>query len=750
MGSLVNPFYRSNTKIQSVGIEKSFIFTIIIIKLMKKIKIIVLLVIVSLKSMADEGMWLPFLLETLNEKEMKLMGMKISAKDIYNINKGSLKDAIVMFGGGCTGEVISEQGLVLTNHHCGFGYIQRLSTLTNNYVANGFWSKNQTEELPAPGLSVTFISRMEDVTNMALQGVEKKMSEQQRQAQIDKNINNYRNTVKKESFETISVRPFYNGNMYIMIVSVVYNDIRLAAAPPESIGAYGHDTDNWVWPRHAGDFSVFRIYADANNNPSAYSPTNKPYKPKRSLSINMKGVKEGDFTMVFGFPGRTNQYLPAIAVQQTLEKNNPIKINIRDEVLKAQKQFMQNDENIKLQYSSKYAGIANSWKKWIGENLGLQRSNAVEKKLNYEKLFTQKLNANPAWKTAYSNLLPDLNELYKEGEADFYVRDAYNEMINNCEILSQAAQLISFQNALETSDEASVNKDKETIKSRMAGYFKDYSAKVDQLVLSKVLNVFFNKVKESYWQGVPASIWNSYDKNADKMAQEIFAKSFLVSKEKFDAFINAPNGDLLGKLKNDQAYQFLKALRDVYAKTIGPKVNDLQNQINALQREYMQAQMTVMAKDRKIYPDANSTLRVTYGKVKGYQPKDGAFYAHQTYLEGVMEKYIPGDYEFDVPEKLLELYNKKDYGQYGVKGRMPVCFIAANHTTGGNSGSPALDANGNLVGLNFDRVWEGTMSDINYDVNICRNIMVDIRYVLFIIDKMGGSGHLVKEMKLIK
>ncbi len=717
---------------------------------MKQIKITILLLVFAFKSFADEGMWLPYLLQSLNEKEMKAMGMKINAKDIYAINKGSLKDAIVQFGGGCTGEVISKEGLVLTNHHCGFGSIQRLSTLTNNYITNGFFSKNKNEELLAPGLTVTFISRMEDVSKIVLQGLTKTMTETERQSVIDKNIATYRNTIKLETYETASVKPFYNGNMYVLIISVVYSDIRLVAAPPESIGAYGKDTDNWVWPRHAADFSLFRIYVDANNKPAIYNPNNKPFISKKFLNISMAGVKEGDFTMVFGFPGRTNEYLPSEAVRQTLEKNNPIKIEIREAVLATQKQFMQQDANIKLQYASKYAGIANAWKKWIGENLGLQRSEAVQKKINYEKLFTQKVNANIIWRTEYGAILNNLNNTYKEAESSFYIRDAYNEAVNNSEILTQSLQLIAFANALETSDEESVNKDKQNITARMKSFYKDYNNTVDKTVLEKIVSIYFTKLNAIDIGNAATQIWNSYNKNAAALAKDIFENSFLSNETKFTNFITKPNGELLGLLKADKAYQLVVAMRNGFMKNTATNVNNFQTAINNLQRQYMQAQMVVMANERKIYPDANSTLRVTYGKVKGYTPKDGATYNYYTTLDGVMEKYIPNNYEYDVPKKLQELYNKKDYGQYGVNGKMPVCFIAANHTTGGNSGSPALNANGNLVGLNFDRAWEGTMSDINYDPSICRNIMVDLRYVLFILDKFGGSGHLIKEMNLVK
>ena len=717
---------------------------------MKAIKLLIVLGIVTLKSFADEGMWLPFLLESLNQKDMKAMGMKINAADIYDINKGSLKDAVVQFGGGCTGEIISNQGLVLTNHHCGFSYIQRLSTLEHNYVNDGFFTKNTTDELPAVGLSVTFISRMQDVTSTILKGITNTLTEDERQSQIDKNISDYKASLKKESYEAATIRPFYNGNMYILIVSVVYTDIRLVAAPPQSIGAYGADTDNWVWPRHAADFSVFRIYADANNKPAAYSPSNKPFTPKKSLNISMSGVNEGDFTMVMGFPGRTNEYLPAIAVKQTLETNNPLKINIRNQVLKAQKSYMQNDATIKLQYGSKYAGIANAWKKWIGENLGLQQSNAVQKKLAYENTFTQKINANPSWKATYGTLLPQLNDLYKQAEPYFYTRDAFNETIGNCEILTQGVQLNNLEKLLEANNDEKINKEKLAIIDRMKGFYKDYNTKVDAAVLQQVLTLYINKVNTSYWGTTTTQIMEYYKNDITAIVNDVFANSFIINKEKLESLMQQTDNKLIyNTLSNDKGYRLANALRQGFVVNAASNINNLQAQINTLQRQYMQAQIVVMAGVRNFYPDANSTLRVTYGKAKGYQAKDAVTYAYRTYLDGVIEKYIPNDYEFDTPKKLRELYQAKDYGQYGINGKMPVCFIAANHTTGGNSGSPAFDAYGNLVGLNFDRAWEGTMSDINYDPTICRNIMVDIRYVLFIIDKFGGASQLIKEMNLV-
>ncbi|MEI7472529.1 MAG: S46 family peptidase, partial [Chitinophagaceae bacterium] len=627
---------------------------------MRNLRLFLLFVSLSFKSFADEGMWLPYLLGQLNEKEMKAMGMKITAKDIYDINKGSLKDAIVQFGGGCTGEIISEQGLVLTNHHCGYGAIQRLSTLENNYVNNGFWSQQQSAELPSPGSSVTFISRMEDVTALVLKEVTNKMTEPERQSTIDKKLTELKSTYKKETYENITIRPFYNGSMYVLIATVTYNDVRLVGAPPASIGAFGADTDNWVWPRHGGDFSIFRIYAGADNKPAPYNASNVPYKPKKSLSISLKGVKEGDFTMVFGFPGRTNEYLPAIAVQQTLELNNPIKIQLREVVLKAQKDFMQNDAGIKLQYSAKYAGIANAWKKWIGENLGLQSSGAVAKKKAYEQLFQKRLQANPAFITEYGTVLTDINTLYEAAAPYFYIRDAFNETVGNSEILNQALGYLNLEKMLTVGYTEPVKKEKETLLAAAKAFYKDYSAKVDEQVLARLLEVYFTKTEDAYHSNiVDLGYATNYKENAAAIAHAVFENSFLTNIDQLKAAFEKTNDDLLTMLSNDKAFQLAKLLRNNYVNTAAKKVAGYQDNINKLQRLYMQAQMAVM-KDKRFYPDANSTLRITYGKVKGYQPKDGVQYHYYTYLDGVMEKYIPGDYEFDVPEKLRTLYKNKD------------------------------------------------------------------------------------------
>lgn len=698
---------------------------------------------------ADEGMWLPQLLAQLNEKQMKSMGMKISAADIYNINKGSLKDAIVSFGGFCTGEVISSKGLVLTNHHCGFDAIQNHSTIQNNYIRDGFWARNNAEEIPNPGLFVTFIIRIDDVTKQVLNGVTRNMDEKERQSAIDKNIAELRKNVKKENYQDSFIRAFFDGNQYFLFVTETYKDVRLVGAPPSSVGNFGKDTDNWMWPRHTGDFSMFRIYAGKDNKPAEYSVDNVPYVPKRSLSISLDGVAENDFTMVFGFPGRTTQYLHSAAVEQIMKVNDPVKIAIRDKALAVIDGFMRKDEQIKIQYAAKYAGIANSWKKWQGEVLGLTSTNALGKKQAYEAEFQKRVNANPQWKEAYGNLLLDLAKTYNEFEKYSLARDFFNETMSRIEAFAIVNQLNSLRNAKEKNGEKGFTNALPGVKERLAEIYKEYSPVVDKQLFIALIDKF---VKDQPQEFVAPYLLNKLKENnndVSKLADELYNNVDLFQNgNKVLQQLSSNPEVVMAANDMNHANQLIAELSTYYNNTVSKNITGLQSRINQLNRTYMQAQMEVM-KEKKFYPDANSTLRVTYGNVKGYNPRDAVQYDYYTYLDGVMDKYKPGDYEFDLPEKLRSLYKNKDYGQYGSNGKMPVCFIARNHTTGGNSGSPALDAYGNLVGLNFDRVWEGTMSDINYDPSICRNIMVDIRYVLFIVDKYAGAGHLVKEMNLV-
>jgi len=714
----------------------------------KAIFFFLFLTLSSIFSLANEGMWLPLLLEKLNEKEMKSLGMKISAKDIYSINSGSLKDAIVSLGGFCTGEIVSNKGLLLTNHHCGFDAVQNHSTLEHNYIREGFWAKNNSEELPNPGLFVTFIIRIDDVTKQVLNGVTSAMSESERQSQVDKNMEALRNTVKKESYQKVLIRGFFENNQYFLFITETYNDVRLVGAPPSAIGNFGKDTDNWMWPRHTGDFSMFRIYAGKDNKPADYSPDNIPYTPKKSLTISLNGVKEGDFTMVFGFPGRTTEYLPASAVEQIMTVNDPAKISIREKALGIMDEFMRKDEQVKIQYASKYAGVENAYKKWKGEVLGLTRTDVLSKKKTYETEFQKRALANPQWKTNYGNVLKDLNNAYAEIKPYGYARDYFNEIISKIELFTVAGQLSSLVNAFDDGGEAAYAKRKKDVIDFLNGFFPEHNTEVDKKLFAALMNMYVTDQEKGNVSPMMKEKAMSEAGDFDKLAEKVYKETTILNAKALNDKLQQSTSDVINYIRSDNGIKLFNDILRTYQSQVQGKLNEIQARINKLQRIYMQAQMDVF-KEKKFYPDANSTLRITYGNVKGYEARDAVRYDFYTYLDGVMEKYKPGDYEFDVPEKLRTLYQAKDYGPYAVNGKLPVCFIAANHTTGGNSGSPALDANGYLIGLNFDRVWEGTMSDINYDPTICRNIMVDIRYVLFIIDKFAGAKHLIKEMNLV-
>ncbi len=712
----------------------------------KKIICIITLFSCSFKTFADEGMWLPQLLQTLNEKEMKKMGMKINASDIYNINKGSLKDAIVSLGGFCTAEVISNQGLLLTNHHCGFDAVQNHSSIENNYIQNGFWAYNKQQELQNPGLFVSFIISIDEVTNSILKDIKSSMTEKERQSIIDKNIAQLKKDHKKESYQDLIIKPFFEGNKYYLFVTETYKDIRLVGAPPSSIGNFGKDTDNWMWPRHTGDFSMFRIYADKDNKPAAYSPNNVPYTPKRSLNISLKGMKEGDFTMVFGFPGKTNEYLSGSAIEQIMKVNDPAKINIRHEVLDIMKSFMVKDEATKIQYAAKYANIENAYKKWQGEVLGLTRSDALQKKASYEKLFSSKIKSNPAWESQYGRVLQDLSNGYKKIEPYALARDYYNEIMPRIEIFNTASVLNTLIQSY-SKDIETKNDSKGKSLAKLEDIFKEYNPALDQQLFEKLLMIYVNNQSADNISPLLKQWLTTKDIHA--IAIYIYTSSVMTTLENIKGIVKNEPNTTIELIKNDNLFKLYTDITETYNTQVASPLSMLQTNINKLQRNYMQAQLDVF-KNKNFYPDANSTLRVTYGNVKGYQPRDGMKYHFYTYMDGIMEKYKAGDYEFDVPQKLIDLYKAKDFGRYGVNGRQPVCFIASNHTTGGNSGSPALDAYGNLVGLNFDRVWEGTMSDLNYNPEICRNVMVDIRYVLFIVDKYAEAKNLIAEMKIVE
>jgi hypothetical protein len=693
---------------------------------MKIFKILLLFISLSLNAQQG-GMWIPSLLEGMNEDEMQALGSKLTAKDIYDINNSSLKDAIGHFNGGCTSEVISNQGLILTNHHCGFSQIQSHSSLKNDYLKDGFWAMNFKEELPNKGLFVQFIVRIDEVTTAVLNGVHETMSEREKQSLIDKNSAAVQKATKKEAWQETKVKAFFKGNQYFLFVTETFRDIRLVGAPPTSIGKFGSDTDNWVFPRHTGDFSLFRIYADKNNRPAAYAEENVPYTPKHFLPVSLDGVSEGDFTMVFGFPGRTNEYLPAVAVAQITEKVNPTNIKIREEALKVIDAAMKRDDKIRIQYASKQARIANYWKKWIGENQGIAKSNAVAKKKTFEAEFVNAVNAK-GMQAEYASILPSFEQAYTNFEPLTIKRSNFLEVfLRNSELMQMMFR--AYQMETGSKDDESFEKALVSYQNRIRGVFKNYNATVDKDIFSAIMPL--------------------YDKKFDVDDSSIYTNTSFSNLKSSEKLLKGKRQNVLKALNEDAAYRFAKPYIEEFYNQIDPSYWQVNDQIAALQKRYMKALMDVLPSAR-YYPDANSTLRITYGQVKGYAPRDAVYYNPVSYLDGVIEKYVPGDYEFDVPQRLIDLYKAKDFGPYAdANGKVPVCFLGTNHTTGGNSGSPAIDAHGNLIGLNFDRVWEGTMSDMNYDPEICRNIMVDTRYVLFIIDKYAGAKHLINEMKLV-
>ena len=639
--------------------------------------------------------------------------------------------------------MISSKGLLLTNHHCGFDNIQSHSTVEHDYLTDGFWAYKMEDELPNKDLTVTFIIKIEDVTSKIIEGVSNLPTEIEKQKKIQQNIAAVSKNFSKEAWQEAMIRAFYDGNQYLLFVTETFKDVRLVGAPPSSIGKFGSDTDNWVWPRHTGDFSLFRIYADKNNRPAEYAIDNVPYQPKHFFPISAKGIQENDFTMVMGYPGRTQEYLPSFAVEQIVTDLNPAKIEIRDAALKVQDGFMRKDNAIKIQYASKYAGVANYWKKWIGETKGLKKSNAVALKKEFEKKFQERL-IKAGKQAEYGNLLADFEKNYSEIRPYAIAKDYFTEVVlRNSEILSFGYRLYQLEQVYNARGEQAFTDRKNNLIYGFEGLYKDYSAQVDEKVFEQLLHLYATKSPQQF---LPESLNNSSTSN---ITNTIFRSSKLTS---FDGLKDLMNGDVkivIEKLNQDPAYQLVKSIADSYQKNVAPKFDEINLKNIALQRTYMKGIMEFFPNDR-VFPDANSTLRVTYGKVKGYKPSDAVVYEPISYLDGVIEKYIPGDYEFDVPKKLIDLYNSKEYGNYAdSNGKMPLAFIATNHTTGGNSGSPALDANGNLIGLNFDRVWEGTMSDIYYSPEICRNIMVDTRYILFIIDKFANAKNIIEELNIV-
>jgi len=716
----------------------------------RKTILLAIVACISLAGQAKEGMWIPSLLKKLNEPEMKDLGFKLTAEDIYSINKGSIKDAIVHFGGGCTAEVISKQGLILTNHHCGYGQIQQHSSLEHDYLKNGFWAKSFEEELKNQGLTATFIRRIEDVTADVNAGLTKEMLTEERNAQIKKNVAGLKEKFEENGKYQAVVKPYYYGNEYYLILTQTFTDVRLVGAPPSSVGKFGGDTDNWMWPRHTGDFSIFRIYADQENKPAAIAENNKPYTPEYALPINMNGVKEGDFTMVYGFPGSTEQYLTSDAVDFVQNNLNPMRIDMRATSLNVIDAAMRSDDKTRIQYAAKQSRISNAYKKWIGQNRGLKKLKAVKKKQETEKEFEELVHNNKEWNDQYGGLLAKLKNNQDAFEQSFFDRWLFIEYVYYGPELFRFAN--SFEKLVKLYEEKGNSQElrnaglKQT--AVLEGFYKDFNSDVDQGIFKALTEKYLD-----YNSGNLPKKFSLIDRwfkgDVEAFSNKIYEWTVFNDQEKLMSMMKNLNSSNIKRIKRDPMFIIMRDLFADYSNRISSSYASLKVERDALYKEYMAGLMTVFPEER-FWPDANSTLRLTYGKAEGSVPRDGVNFRYYTTAQGILDKYKPNDYDFDLPEELIALIESEDFGPYAdADESLHVCFTASNHTSGGNSGSPVINGNGELVGLNFDRTWESTMSDIMFDPNRCRNIAVDIRYVLFIIDKFAGADRLIEEMNLV-
>jgi hypothetical protein len=717
---------------------------------MKRFLIVSVILIIGLqfKTQADEGMWLPLFIERLNYVDMQKMGLQLTPEEIYSVNHSCLKDAIVQFGRGCTAEVISDQGLLITNHHCGYGSIQAQSSLEHDYLKDGFWAQSLEEELPNERLTVTFLIRIEDVTQRVLSQLKASLTEEERTVKADSLSKIIENEAVQNTIYSASVRSFYEGNEYYLFVFETYKDVRLVGAPPSSIGKFGADTDNWMWPRHTCDFSIFRIYADKDGNPANYSKDNVPLKPKYFLPVSVAGVQKGDFAMIMGFPGSTERYMTSYGVRMALDIHNQTVVDIRDKKLEIMMEDMQADDGVRIKYASKYARVSNYWKYYIGQTKGLKRLKVYEKKAAEEQEFSDWVKKNPARKEKYGNALENIAFAYKTLSEYELVTVYQSEAVRQgAEILGFSGEFSNLKKELSEKevDKEKVDKITAQLKERSAAYFKDYNAPTDKKLLAAMLEMYYKNVPINQQPDYLKNIGSKYKGNFTKFAEKVFESSIFASKAKVDEFLSNLSIKAIDK---DLAYQTMRGLNNYYVDFIRPKVIPAYDLLDKGNRAFI-AGLREMFPDKKFYPDANSTMRLTYGQVLDYYPADAVHYEYYTTLKGVIEKEDPTNWEFVVPAKLKELYEKKDFGRYGENGVMKTCFLTNHDITGGNSGSPVMNAKGELIGLAFDGNWEAMSGDIAYEPDIQRTISVDIRYVLFIIDKYAGAKRLINEMKIV-
>ena len=716
---------------------------------MKKLFAILLILVLNFgfKAKADEGMWLLPLIEKLNIGKMTELGLKLSAEDIYSLNKVCLKDAVVIFGGGCTAEIVSSQGLVLTNHHCGYGSIQAHSSVDHDYLRDGFWAMSKEEELPNPNLSVTFLIRIEDVTSQVLANVKQGMSETDR----TEAINEARLAIEKKASEgnsyRVQVASFYGGNYFYLLVYERYTDVRLVGTPPSSIGKFGFDTDNWEWPRHTGDFSVFRVYSGPDGKPAPYAKENIPLKPKYFLPVSIKDRNKGDFAMILGYPGRTSRYMTSYEVNEQLQIVHPDRIKIRGIKQEIWMKDMLADQKVNIQYSAKYSGSSNYWKYSIGQKGSLEKLNVKTKKEELENQFNKWVVATPERKAKYGEAL-NMIKTAIEGRAEYYNALQYlNECLQGCELLSLNRGVAGLVMALKAKDNQKISDAVYQIKKNGNDFFKDYNPPTDNKSMKAMLKLYRADVPAKF---LPDFYLNVIDKkfkgNIDMFVDDMFAKSLFANETKLNDFLSKP---VLKTLESDPVYLTSASFNKVTGETSNG-LSQFDAGLTTGRRLWIAALME-MVPEKTQYPDANSSMRLSYGTVQDYDPRDAVTYKYYTTLQGVVDKYKPGDYEFDVPKRLIELNNKKEYGRYGsLKGYMPVCFLTTNDITGGNSGSPVMNGNGELIGLAFDGNWESMSGDIAYEPELQRTIAVDIRYVLWIMDIYSGAKHLVDEMTIVR
>ena len=702
--------------------------------------------LVRLPLKADEGMWLPLLLKAMNEKEMKKMGCKLSADEIYNVNKTSLKDAVVMLSGGsCSAEAISAEGLLLTNHHCGYEAIQTNSSVDHDYLTDGFYAKTRAEELPTGGITASFLISITDVTALVLEGVTPSMSESERTAKVRQNSKAIEAEATNGNGYNAAVKPFFDGNAYFKFVYETFTDVRLVGAPPESVGKFGGDTDNWMWPRHTGDFCMLRVYAGPDNKPAAPSATNVPYKPKHFLPISLDGVKEGDFTMVMGYPGRTDRYLTSYGVQTALDLTNPAVVKIRDKKLKIMKEDMDASTDIRIKYAATYAQTANYWKYFIGQSEQLTNNNVIQKKQDLETRFKQWAGSAPEREAKYGSALSEIENAYNDYRKIILTRTYLSEAIlQGAAVGSISMEMSQLSEVL--ADSANAAAAIAEVKGQAGLIYKDYNEATDRKLMEAMIAMYMSDLPKEAQAPIFDTIRIKWKGNVAAFVNDMYSRSIFASGDKFMRFLDKPSAEAL---MNDPAVVFSGNVRKFYMDNYRPKIMEIQARLDKGNRSFVAGLMEMMP-DKKFYPNANSTMRLTYGQVKEYDPRDAVEYEEYTTLKGVIEKEDPSNPEFHVPARLKELHMLGDYGIYGKDGQLNTCFISTNDITGGNSGSMVVNGKGELIGCAFDGNWEAMSGDIFFEDKIQRTISVDIRYVLFLIDKLGGAGHLVDEMKLMK